>query len=1202
MVETKHQQLTGLLTALYERFEQEGDYENAQKVLQLLRKWIKNQFVMAFCGHFSAGKSSMINELVGHSLLPASPIPTSANLVSVQGGEEHATIHYTNGEAVRYPAPYDFEKIKQFCKLGDEISEVHLSVSANLLPKDVVVMDTPGIDSTDDAHRIATESALHLADVIFYVMDYNHVQSELNFQFTKRLKEQGKRVYLIINQIDKHRDSELSFASFQHAVSSSFANWNVYPDGIFYTSIKKPEYPGNQLADVKRFISGVVQEHQNGAESSIRAALHTLIDDHIQFVERKSDLYIEQMTEELANTNDTALIIERLKAMEEARKSGTEQKDVMEKVFRTESKKIIENANIMTYPIRELARAFVESMQPGFKVGLLFSKKKTEQERIERLDAFYASLQEQVTAQLDWHVRQYLTGWLKKFDLQSSDLKDRAEAFSVSFSKEMLAQLVKTGAVLSGDYVLVYTNDVMTEIRKQAERESTAFLTDALVKWSSNEEERLASERTELQAKGEYERASQLLEQQRKELREAEQALGNLMKEHPKAPSDERIHQMIQEQFQWASAEQQEQVQAVDISGETFEVSEAPITVSTTERTVEQTILALDQAIEVTGVLEQLSSIQKQMKKRKENLQNQSFTVALFGAFSAGKSSFANALIGESVLPVSPNPTTATINKIVPPTPDHPHQTVQVTLKTEAALLTELKLSLRFFQYDVSTMEEALKAIAEVERTNPNVDAKKKLHLSFLQAVQKGYKAVSAHLGKSLQITLAEFGDYVAKEYKACFVEMIELFYDCAITQKGITLVDTPGADSINARHTGVAFNYIKSADAVLFVTYYNHAFSKADREFLIQLGRVKDLFSLDKMFFLINAADLASSKEELNTVIRYVHDQLTQYGIRFPRLFPISSLEALQDEMNPKFVDFKQRFYHFIENELREIVMKAAYEDMKTAHDMIHEIEELQTAAQRDEKGYLQHLSQKEEQSLLNLEEVRLEIKEDVIHQEIKELLYYVNQRVFLRYSDFFRESFNPATIKEEKGKIKEQLARNLRELLEAMSFDTMQELRATTLRMEQFLTKKAFDRHRVFLQQVESSGMPLQPEGLTITSFPAFEFSPPIADDDIALFEPSLQLYKNSKRFFAKNEKEKMKTAIQEKAEPLLKTYLQQEEQVFAKDYIQTWHTYSDAYFSEMREELIQYFDGLRNIVRQPIDQDHLKKWKQDLLQLLQ
>ena len=72
-------------------------------------------------------------------------------------------------------------------------------------------MDTPGIDSTDDAHRVSTESALHLADVVFYIMDYNHVQSEVNFLFTRELIEANKPMYLIINMIDKHDEKELSF-------------------------------------------------------------------------------------------------------------------------------------------------------------------------------------------------------------------------------------------------------------------------------------------------------------------------------------------------------------------------------------------------------------------------------------------------------------------------------------------------------------------------------------------------------------------------------------------------------------------------------------------------------------------------------------------------------------------------------------------------------------------------------------------------------------------------------------------------------------------------------------------------------------------------------------------------------------------------------------------------------------------------------
>ncbi len=49
-------------------------------------------------------------------------------------------------------------------------------------------------------------------------MDYNHVQSELNFMYTKNLLRHDVRLYLIINQIDKHQSNELSFLSYKQSV------------------------------------------------------------------------------------------------------------------------------------------------------------------------------------------------------------------------------------------------------------------------------------------------------------------------------------------------------------------------------------------------------------------------------------------------------------------------------------------------------------------------------------------------------------------------------------------------------------------------------------------------------------------------------------------------------------------------------------------------------------------------------------------------------------------------------------------------------------------------------------------------------------------------------------------------------------------------------------------------------------------------
>lgn len=196
---------------LIRRFKQANDQVNAKKAGQLLDKLKNKEVTVAFCGHFSAGKSSMINTLLGGEVLPSSPIPTSANVVKIKTGESGARIYLKDGKKVEFGPDYDINELKKYAVNGDEVETIELLHPSNLLNVPLSIMDTPGIDSTDDAHKVSTESSLHLADIVLYVMDYNHVQSEVNFQFTKTLKDQGKPVFLVINQIDKHVDFELPF-------------------------------------------------------------------------------------------------------------------------------------------------------------------------------------------------------------------------------------------------------------------------------------------------------------------------------------------------------------------------------------------------------------------------------------------------------------------------------------------------------------------------------------------------------------------------------------------------------------------------------------------------------------------------------------------------------------------------------------------------------------------------------------------------------------------------------------------------------------------------------------------------------------------------------------------------------------------------------------------------------------------------------
>ncbi|TGV00225.1 dynamin family protein, partial [Mesorhizobium sp. M00.F.Ca.ET.186.01.1.1] len=251
---------------------EQKDAATPAKLRQLAEKTRRAELNIAFCGHFSAGKSTMINTLLGVNLLPSNPIPTSANVVKIRGGEKAARVYTMNGDVVTFDPDTEMEKLKQFAVDGDTVESVEVSYPGTLLDEHSSLLDTPGIDSTDAAHKIATESALHLADVVIYMMDYNHVQAEENFNFTKTLKDRGKPVYLVVNMIDKHIDFELDFESYKESVEEAFATWNIHPDGIFYTSLAEPDHPENQYVELKQKLLSLIAGREELVAKSVRSA------------------------------------------------------------------------------------------------------------------------------------------------------------------------------------------------------------------------------------------------------------------------------------------------------------------------------------------------------------------------------------------------------------------------------------------------------------------------------------------------------------------------------------------------------------------------------------------------------------------------------------------------------------------------------------------------------------------------------------------------------------------------------------------------------------------------------------------------------------------------------------------------------------------------------------------------------------------
>ncbi|MBO8172870.1 MAG: dynamin family protein [Bacillaceae bacterium] len=1260
----KEKQLSRL-TTLYHFLKASGDDKQAEKAAGLIQKLKSDHLVVAFCGHFSAGKSSMINGLVGDAILPSSPVPTSANLVSIRTGEKAVRARIRDRGWVRLPADREWGELRRFFVDGAEVETVQIQHPTPFLPEGVILMDTPGIDSTDDAHRIATESALHLADVVFYVMDYNHVQSEVNFAFTRNLQEHGKEIYLVVNQVDKHQELELDFTHYQESVQASFAAWGVEPAAIFYTSMMEADHPYNQLEQLKNQLTSIFSERGTRLVEGMEKASRRLADDHMNEWREQHE---EDRENRLALLSQEGLEGDGEQAIAHYRKVAAQLDELdripqqLEQDMTAEMQAILKNANITPYATRELAGKYLESRNPRFKVGFLFTASKTQAEIEKRLQDFHASVQEQVSANLEWHLKNMLMQMPEKYGFQWNDYRRELSAWHIPIESDLLKELVKESSVesLTGQYILQYNRDLAEEIKNRFRRQAMDWIAKAVeqAKQSAVQKRRQLEEEQATWSK--LAQAVQELKQLEQEEQERQQQLDRILSGEIDAdlgqgdravPYDDLLGlntaspDETQSMAEWSEpveagttdddreTEVRNQLEQADRTVSSYDEA-APAaepkpddqdTADSRERLTQSARQLRETAAHIRPITG-FRTMAANMEQRAARLEQNLFTVALFGAFSAGKSSFASALLGDKVLPVSPNPTTAAVNQILPPTETFPHGTVRVFVKEKDAMKHDMEQSMQAFNLNGDPFRDLKDLIGTVDPES--IPPQAKPHLSFLSAASRGMDRMEGELGRVLTVGLEDFQPFVMDEEKACFVERIELYYDCPLTAKGITLVDTPGADSINARHTGVAFEYIKNADAILFVTYYNHAFSHADREFLIQLGRVKDTFDMDKMFFIVNAADLARNRQDMQDVVDHVRQNLLQYGIRHPRLYPVSSQTALMTRLKEKgklpdsaaktyqqsltrlgasdaaatatgealalsgITRFEQDFMTFTVEELTRMAVKSAEDDIRRAQA---QLEELLATAREDESVR----SRKRDQALQARESAKTSILQaewqmewQSVEQEIQELVFYVKKRIFERFGEWFHEAFNPSDLQGDGRHLKQALMGSLEELIGMMGYDLAQEMRATALRVEKFMNGQASKIYGNITGAVNRIS-----EGCRFASYQPRSYSTPsfeegLKDLDLKAFQPALSLFKNPRDFFEKGGKDKLRDRLEKELEEPVSTYLQEEGERVRQEYEELFRQQMDMMKNELQDQLEQYYEGVLAALSDEIDTESLEK----------
>ncbi|MEO1572324.1 MAG: dynamin family protein [Bacteroidota bacterium] len=147
------------------------------------------------------------------------------------------------------------------------------------------------------------------------------------------------------------------------------------------------------------------------------------------------------------------------------------------------------------------------------------------------------------------------------------------------------------------------------------------------------------------------------------------------------------------------------------------------------------------------------------------------------------------------------------------------------------------------------------------------------------------------------KITVLRHGDAPETHHRSPFVTERRL---PAPFLQGLTLVDTPGTNSIIQEHQALTEDFVPRADLVVFVTSFDRPLSDSERTFL---GFIRDTWG-KQLVFVLNKADLADDANEdpdaaLAQVLAHVREGTERLMGFTPKIFPVAARLALKAKLD---------------------------------------------------------------------------------------------------------------------------------------------------------------------------------------------------------------------------------------------------------------------------------------------------------------
>ena len=192
-----------------------GSEPVTEEARELAARVAEGRFYVACVGQFKRGKSTLLNALVGHDVVPTGFIPVTAVPTVIRFGEKlHARVRMHDGfwldVAVLDLKEYVTEELNPENKKGVDGAEVF--VPSPLLSSGMCFVDTPGLGSVFTGNSATTQAFIPHIDAALVVVGADPPIAGEELALVEAVGKQVQDLILVINKADRTSDPERAAA------------------------------------------------------------------------------------------------------------------------------------------------------------------------------------------------------------------------------------------------------------------------------------------------------------------------------------------------------------------------------------------------------------------------------------------------------------------------------------------------------------------------------------------------------------------------------------------------------------------------------------------------------------------------------------------------------------------------------------------------------------------------------------------------------------------------------------------------------------------------------------------------------------------------------------------------------------------------------------------------------------------------------